>query len=103
MQFFLISDNVDTLAGMRMVGIDGVVVQEEKDVITQLNKACDDPNVAIVLITQKLFNKYQDIIFEYKLKRPKPLILEMPDRHSADNDSAESIKKYIAEVVGIKI
>lgn len=103
MQFFLISDNVDTLAGMRMVGVDGILVNEKKDVVKQLNKACDDPNIAIVLIAQKLFRDYQDVIFDYKLKRAKPLILEMPDRHSSDSDSSDSIKKYISEVVGIKI
>ncbi|MBP8889569.1 MAG: ATP synthase subunit F, partial [Ruthenibacterium sp.] len=28
MKYFLISDNVDTLAGMRLVGVRGVVVHE---------------------------------------------------------------------------
>ena len=29
MRMFLISDNVDTLTGMRLAGIDGVVVHEK--------------------------------------------------------------------------
>ena len=32
MKYFLISDNVDTLAGMRLVGVKGVVVHEEDEV-----------------------------------------------------------------------
>ena len=32
MKYFLISDNVDTLAGMRLVGVRGVVVHEEDEV-----------------------------------------------------------------------
>ena len=32
MKYFLISDNVDTLAGMRLVGVHGVVVHEEDEV-----------------------------------------------------------------------
>ena len=28
MQFYLISDNVDTIMGMRLVGIDGVIAHE---------------------------------------------------------------------------
>ena len=32
MKFYLISDNVDTLMGMHLAGIDGVVVHEEEEV-----------------------------------------------------------------------
>jgi len=32
MQFFLISDNIDTQMGMRLAGIRGVVVHEEQEV-----------------------------------------------------------------------
>ena len=32
MQFYLISDNIDTQMGMRLAGIKGVVVHEEDEV-----------------------------------------------------------------------
>ena len=67
MKYFLISDNVDTLAGMRLVGVRGVVVHEEDEV-----------------------------------RAARPLIVEMPDRHS-DSNPGDSIKRYISEVVGVKI
>ena len=38
MKYFLISDNVDTLAGMRLVGVHGVVVHEEDEVRAALEK-----------------------------------------------------------------
>ena len=71
MKYFLISDNVDTLAGMRLVGVRGVA-------------------------------KCSAVVFEYKLTRKRPLIVEMPDRHS-DSNPGDSIKRYISEVVGVKI
>lgn len=102
MRYFLISDNVDTLAGMRMVGVDGVVVHTEEEVTEQLQKACNDPGIGLVLVTSKLCENYRTLVFDYKLHREKPLILEMPDRHGGDN-VADQIKGYISEVVGIKI
>ena len=54
MKYFLISDNVDTLAGMRLVGVRGVVVHEEDEVRAALDKACADPDIGLVLITDKL-------------------------------------------------
>ena len=94
MKYFLISDNVDTLAGMRLVGV--------REVRAALDKACADPDIGLVLITDKLVAKCSAVVFEYKLTRKRPLIVEMPDRHS-DSNPGDSIKRYISEVVGVKI
>lgn len=102
MKYFLISDNVDTLAAMRMVGVSGVVVHEEDEVKKALRDAMTDPDNGLVLVTSKLYRQFQDIVFQYKLHQQKPLIVEMPDRHT-DGNVAGDIKRYIYEVVGIKI
>ena len=102
MKYFLISDNVDTLAGMRLVGVDGVVVHEEEEVREALDRACADPEIGLVLVTDKLIAKCASLVFSYKLGRTRPLIVEMPDRHS-DTTPGDSIKRYISEVVGVKI
>ena len=102
MKYFLISDNVDTLAGMRLVGVKGVVVHEEEEVRKALDKACADPEIGLVLITDKLVARCSELVFSYKLTRRRPLIVEMPDRHS-DSNPGESIRRYSSEVVGVKI
>ena len=91
MKYFLISDNVDTLAGMRLVGVHGVVVHEEDEVRAALEKACADEEIGLVLITDKLVAKCADTVFAYKLGRKRPLIVEMPDRHS-DSNPGDSIR-----------
>ena len=102
MKYFLISDNVDTLAGMRLVGVRGVVVHEPEEMNQALEKACADPEIGLVLITDKLVAKCADVVFAYKLNRKRPLIVEMPDRHS-EQTPGDSIRRYISEVVGVKI
>ena len=102
MKYFLISDNVDTLAGMRLVGVKGVVVHEEEEVRKALDKACADPEIGLVLITDKLVARCSELVFSYKPTRRRPLIVEMPDRHS-DSNPGDSIRRYISEVVGVKI
>ena len=51
MKMFLISDNIDTYTGMRLAGVEGVVVHE------------------------------RDIIDDMRLNHRLPLIIEIPDRH----------------------
>ena len=102
MKYFLISDNVDTMAGMALVGVRGVVVHEEDEVRAALEKACADEEVGLVLITDKLVAKCSELVFSYKFSRRRPLIVEMPDRHS-DSNPGDTIRRYISEVVGVKI
>ena len=102
MKYFLISDNVDTLAGMRLVVVRGVVVHEPEEMNQALEKACADPEIGLVLIMDKLVAKFADVVFAYKLNRKRPLIVEMPDRHS-DTNPGDSIRHYISEAVGVKI
>ncbi len=102
MQFFVISDNTDTQMGMRLAGIDGVVVHEEKEVREALNKAVRDENIGIVLMTEKLIKLCDELIFEIKLQQKRPLIVEIPDRH-ATSQITTAISRYVQESIGIRI
>jgi len=101
-KFYLISDNHDTQVGMRMAGIEGVVVHEAKEVEEALKTACADRSIGVVLITAKLMNLSRQTIYEQKLNGSLPLIVEVADRHGAGKVS-ESITRYVSEAVGIKI
>ena len=48
MKFYLISDNVDTLMGMHLAGIDGVVVHEEQEVQQALLSAMNREDVEVI-------------------------------------------------------
>ena len=87
---------------MRLVGVEGVVVHTTDELKEQLSIVCKDKKIGIVLITSKLCNECRQMVFDYKLNCTRPLIVEMPDRHSGD-DVGAGIKKYISEVIGIKI
>ena len=61
MKMFLISDNVDTYTGMRLAGVDGVVVHERDELRTALEDVLKDKNVGIVLLTEKFGREFPDI------------------------------------------
>lgn len=102
MKFYLISDNTDTQMGMRLAGIEGVVVHTEQEVIAELEKAMKNRDIAIVLMTKKLIDLCRDKVYQIKLGGSGPLIVEIPDRH-ASSDISDTISKYVADAVGIKL
>ena len=102
MQFFCISDNIDTKMGMRLAGIDGVVVHQPEALETALKEACRNKQIGIILISEKLAKLSPELIYDYKLNRKRPLLVEIPDRHGG-SDVTASIAGYIKEAVGITI
>ena len=102
MQFYLISDNIDTKMGMSIAGIKGVVVHEEDEVRRELEKAVSDKNIAIILMTEKLVKLCYEMVYDIKLRRRSPLIVEIPDRHGT-SEISENINRYVRDAIGLKI
>jgi V/A-type H+-transporting ATPase subunit F len=102
MRMYLLSDNVDTLTGMRLAGVDGVVIHEKEELLDALNKALSDKTIGILLITEKFGRTFPEIINDIKLNRRLPLIVEIPDRHGTGR-KPDFITSYVNEAIGLKL
>ena len=102
MRFYLISDNVDTQVGMRLAGIEGIVVHEADEVRKALTDAMELEDVAVVLITERLLTLCPEMVYDLKLNRRRSLIVEIPDRHG-NGRTRDSITRYVREAIGVKI
>ena len=102
MNMFLISDNVDTCTGMRLAGVDGIVVHEREELSRALEKVMTDSTIGIVLLTEKFGREFPEIIDEIRLNRKMPLIVEIPDRHGTGRRK-DFITSYVNEAIGLKL
>ncbi len=102
MKMFLISDNTDTCIGMKLAGVSGVIAHTYVQVKEELQKALEDKDIGIILITEKLSKEYPELINNVKLNRQMPIIIDIPDRHGTGR-SSDFITSYIKEAMGIKI
>lgn len=102
MKLFLISDNLDTYTGMRLAGIDGIVVHEKNEFVEALDKAMADKEIGVILVTERFNKEYPEIIEDVKLNKRIPLVIYIPDRHGSDSGS-DFILSYINQAIGIKL
>ena len=58
MRFFLISDNSDAMNGLRLAGIEGTVARSEADLRNALEMAAQQPDIAVLLVTEKIAETY---------------------------------------------
>ncbi len=102
MKMYLISDNVDTLTGMRLAGVDGVVVHEKDELRRTIESAMEDESVGIILLTERLGREFPELLDEIKLERSMPLLIEIPDRHGTGRKK-DFITSYVNEAIGLKL
>ena len=87
---------------VRFAGIEGVVVHQEDEVRSELEKAVNRDDIAVILITETLVSLCPDLIYDLKLNRKQPLIVEIPDRHG-NGRTKDSITKYVQDAIGVKL
>lgn len=102
MKIYAMSEEIDTIVGLRFAGIDGVLVGKEDDAKMLLEKAVNDPENAIILMTVELQSKCEDLVEEIKETRKTPLISVIPDRRGG-GQIADTISRYVSEAIGIKL
>ena len=102
MRFFLISDKIDTLTGMRLAGINGVFVNDKQLLMKTLDEVTKDPTVGIILMTENLSFMIPERVQEIRMSKDMPILTVIPDRHGAKRED-EYITNYIKESVGINI
>lgn len=102
MKMYLISDNVDTYTGMRLAGVDGVVVHEKQELYDALEYAMNDSSIGVVLLTERFGREFPNMIDMMRLKRKMPLLVEIPDRHGTGRKK-DFITSYVNEAIGIKL
>lgn len=102
MKMFLISDNVDTLTGMRLAGVEGCIVHERAELRKALEDAIANKENGIILLTEKFGREFPDIVDDVRLNRRLPLLIEIPDRHGTGR-KPDFITSYVSEAIGIKL
>ena len=102
MKYCVVTDSTDTQVGLRLAGIEGVVVREEALARAAIQTAAADPDIAVLLITEQLADQSRDVIAPLKLTAQRPLVVEIPDRHSTGR-APDSITRYIREAIGVKL
>ncbi len=102
MRMYLISDNIDTYTGMRLSGVEGVVVHEREELEEALSFVTGQPDIGIVLLTEKLGRDFPELVNDLKLRRRTPLFVEIPDRHGSGR-SKNFITDYVSQAIGLKL
>ena len=101
MKIFLIGDET-TVLGYSLAGVRGIVVDNAEEAADALKTATQDPDMGIVLITQRIASEIQSLVDETRLRMATPIVLEIPDRNGPVKDR-EAALDIVRRLIGIKV
>lgn len=102
MKMYLISDNTDTLTGMRLAGVEGVIAHSHEEVKDALDTALSKKDVGILLLTEALGRQFPDLVRAIRSEHKIPILIEIPDRHGTGR-RPDFITSYVNEAIGLKL
>ena len=101
MKMFLLSSDRDTLTGMRLAGVGGVLVTTEEEFDFASSQAVSDHDIGILLVTKTLSDEYPAKVLELKKSRDV-IVTEIPDMKNP-TVPGDSITRYVQSAIGIKV
>ena len=101
MRYYVISHNEDTCVGMRLAGIEGVVVSGKAEFDAALEGAVRDEDIAVLLVTEECASYNNERIRELKLRAHRPLVAVIPGSREAIR--RDTIMQLVREAIGIKL
>lgn len=102
MKTFLISDNLDSLVGLKIAGVEGRVVRKREEALEVLEKLLKNKEINIIIVTEKVVELIPDELNKIKLSKFLPLVVEIPDRHGSKKGE-DYLLNYVKEAIGVKL
>lgn len=102
MRAIVVSDNHDTLVGMRLAGITGFLVHTNKEACLAVNEVLKRKDIAILAITEKAAALIPDTMQTLRERGELPLVIEIPDRLGT-NRGPDFLTRYVQEAIGVKM
>lgn len=94
MKSYVITDNIHTLVGMQLAGVEGETISSTTSFDTVFDKVTKDEDIGILMIAPKLIEKNQKKVDEFRFNQAVPLIVEI-----SGSDEYASNRNKIAETI----
>ncbi len=102
MKAYLVSDNHDSLVGMRLAGIEGTLVHTQEETHEAIRAALKMRDLAILAITEKAAELAEDAVRQLRERGELPRVVEIPDRFGTKR-GADFLTKYVQEAIGVRM
>lgn len=80
MKMYCITDNIDTAVGLKLTGIESIVVSQKEESDTQIENILKDKEVGILIVTPSIYEFSKSKLDDIREKRKMPLLVCLGDK-----------------------
>ena len=80
MKLFCISDDQDISVGLRLSGIDGITLEDKKEIEDKIEEICNRKDIGILVITQNIYQIAKGKVEDIQVNKSLPLIVKIPNK-----------------------
>ena len=102
MRYFAIARDMDVLTGLRLAGIEGVLVSTRREMEAALDTAARETDIAVLIVSQGCTAFCPETIEAMKLSAARPLVVVIPEVGETIEARA-SLTELIRDAIGVKI
>lgn len=102
MKPYVITDNVHTLVGMQLSGVEGQLIDSSQSFDEVFSQILENDTIGILMIAPKLIEANQEKVDNVRFKRALPLIVEISG-HDEYKNNRNKIAETIQEAVNISV
>ena len=77
MKMFCISDNIDTALGLKLTGVESVVLQNEDEIKNQIKNILENNEIGILIYTENIYQKAKYEFDEIREQYKMPLLVKI--------------------------
>jgi V/A-type H+-transporting ATPase subunit F len=100
MSIYVIGDQ-NTILGFSLIGIGGRVVETVDEARDALDRALEQDEINMVLITQQWSAQLHDVMSELRMNLTEPILLEIPG--SEPGPAGPSLRELVESAVGVEL
>ena len=101
MKFYVVSDDADACVGMRLAGVESVLVHDKADAAAALEKAADNVEIGILFVTGGIRRLCAEKVAALSAGN-RPVVVEIP-AGTEIGKTGGTAADYIREAVGINL
>lgn len=93
--------NEEECLGFSLAGVEGVIVEDERQFIEEIQHLFDDKEVGVIAVVDRYFSLFSERFSSVIKKRAVPAVVFIPSMDGIHH--ASSLKEYLASILGIRL
>ncbi len=77
MKMYCITDQIDTAVGLKLSGIDTIILQEKAEIESEIDKVLQDKEIGILIVTETIYQIAQPTLNKIRNQRKTPLLVQI--------------------------